>query len=292
MKKWIAFVLMLLCIVSLSSCKEREKSPQEELQQGDGYVNMQYFFTAKVVEVDEEYLLLEVFDIGNTALSDGAIVEVSTKVVYADGCPKFVVDECARVLLARNEENNPSERLNALTIYKTDETGNVIEDSSTQTGGVPAEEAFDITVSYANWTEENAIYFCALNKDKMVISSVKHLPIYKLDTLEDLENFKLNFGEILSMDSGYDEVPSFNEATTKYDESFFEENTLMLVYVTANSGSCRFGVDSVFCDENSFCVHVKQINAPKAFTDDMAGWFITVAVPDSMIADCTEFDAN
>ena len=34
------------------------------LQLGD--YNMQYFFTAKVIEVDEEYLLLEVFDVGNT----------------------------------------------------------------------------------------------------------------------------------------------------------------------------------------------------------------------------------
>ncbi len=159
-------------------------------------------------------------------------------------------------------------------------------------GGTPVEEAFDITVSYASWTDESEIYFGALNADKMAYSSVQHLPIYKFDTLEDLEQFKLTFGEALAMDYGYDEVPSFNDTTDQYDETFFEENTLMLVYVGASSGTYRFGVHSVFCDENSFCIHVEQVNDPEIVTEDMAGWFVTVAVPDSMVANCTEFDAD
>lgn len=161
-----------------------------------------------------------------------------------------------------------------------------------QSGGTPVEEAFDIAVSYANWTEESEIYFGALNKDKMAISSVQHLPIYKFNTSEELEQFKLAFGEVLTMDSGYDEVPSFNDTTANYDETFFDENTLMLAYVGANSGTYRFGVSSVFCDGNSFCIHIKQLNNPEAVTEDMAGWFITVAVPDSMVENCTEFDAD
>lgn len=161
-----------------------------------------------------------------------------------------------------------------------------------QSGGTPVEEAFEIAVSYANWTEESEIYFGELNKEKMVISSVQHLPIYKFNTLEELEQFKLAFGEVLTMDSGYDEVPSFNDITTNYDETFFDENTLLLVYVGANSGTYRFGVSSVFCAENSFCIHIEQTNNPEVVTDDMAGWFITVAVPDSMVENCTEFDAD
>lgn len=161
-----------------------------------------------------------------------------------------------------------------------------------QSGGTPVEEAFDIAVSYANWTEESEIYFGALNKDKMAISSVQHLPIYKFNTSEELEQFKLAFGEVLTMDSGYDEVPSFNDTTANYDETFFDENTLMLAYVGANSRTYRFGVSSVFCDGNSFCIHIKQLNNPEAVTEDMAGWFITVAVPDSMVENCTEFDAD
>ena len=94
------------------------------------------------------------------------------------------------------------------------------------------------------------------------------------------------------MDSGHDEVPSFNDVTAGYDEAFFDENTLMLVYVSANSGTYRFGVNSVFCNGSAFCIHVERLNDPEFVTEDMAGWFITVAVPDSMVADCSSFDAD
>lgn len=52
MKKLIALVLTLVCVLGLVSC-----SKTNELQQGDN--NMQYFFSAKVIEVDEAYLRLK-----------------------------------------------------------------------------------------------------------------------------------------------------------------------------------------------------------------------------------------
>ena len=158
--------------------------------------------------------------------------------------------------------------------------------------GTSVDVLFDIAISRANWADKSEIYTNALNNDKMTISSVQHLPIYKFDTLEDLEQFKLNFDEVLDMNASYDEIQSFEHATGDYSETFFEENTLMLVYVSANSGTYRFGVNSVFCDGTSFCIHVEQVNNPVIVTDDMAGWFITGAVPDSMVANCTEFDAD
>ena len=121
MKKLIALVLTLVCVLGLVSC-----SKTNELQQGDN--NMQYFFSAKVIEVDEAYLLLEVFDTGNSNLSEGAKIEVSTDTVSADGCPEFVIGEYARVRMARNTDNNPPRRLEAFSICKTDETGKVTAD--------------------------------------------------------------------------------------------------------------------------------------------------------------------
>lgn len=153
-------------------------------------------------------------------------------------------------------------------------------------------KSVEVTVSYANYTDEDVIYSGGLNADKMTIEGEYHFPIYKFESVQELRQFKKAFGEILTMDYGYDENPSFNEATAKYDEAFFKDNTLMLVYVTDGSGSVRFGVGSVTCDGKSFCIDVKQTNNPEVFTEDMAGWFITVAVADSVIANCTEFDAR
>lgn len=151
---------------------------------------------------------------------------------------------------------------------------------------------FDVAVSWANYSDDDKIYSHALNTDKMIISSVQHLPIYKFDTLKDLKQFKDAFGETLSMKNGYDEVPSFEVATAKYDDVFFEENTLMLVYVVANNSSHRYGVNSIFCDEKSFCIHIEETTGLKLVDTAMAGWFVTVAVADSAVTNCTEFDAD
>lgn len=166
--------------------------------------------------------------------------------------------------------------------------------STTNVGGVDggSVQAFESTVSYANWAEESRIYAGALNKEKMAISSVLHLPIYRFDTLADLEQFKETFGDTFTMDAGWDEVPSFRQATAKYGSAFFESNSLLLVYVSANNGTHRFKVQSVGYDETSFCVHVVETTNAEAVDTAMAGWFVTIAVPDELIQNCTEFDAD
>ena len=141
---------------------------------------------------------------------------------------------------------------------------------------------------FQNWLQQISGF---LNADKMTISSVLHFPIYKFDTLEELTQFKdsLDYPEMLSF--AYDEVPPFNEVTAKYDEAFFSENTLLLVYVVASTGTYRFAVDTITGDGTGLCVHIAETTHAEVVTDDMAGWFITVAVPDSAAATYTEFDA-
>lgn len=163
-------------------------------------------------------------------------------------------------------------------------------------GGKPIDTTWmedpDTTVSRVSSSE--ALDSGALNEDRMTISSVLHFPIYKFDTLEELTQFKdsLEHPESLSSRSyKYDEMPSFNEVTAKYDETFFSENTLLLVYVVASTGTYRFAVDTITGDGTGLCVHIAETTHAEVVTADMAGWFITVAVPDSAAATYTEFDA-
>ena len=158
---------------------------------------------------------------------------------------------------------------------------------TTQNGNI----GFLSTFSRAGYGIPN-IYDNALNASKLNDSNPWNLPIYKFDTLSDLEKFKSDFGGENGFNYGWDEVPSLNEATMHYDEYFFERYALLLVYVDASSGSYRFGFKDVTINDTYFCVHVEQTNNPEIFTGDMAGWFITVAVPDSMVANITEFDAD
>lgn len=151
--------------------------------------------------------------------------------------------------------------------------------------------AFDAKTSFANWSDDENIVQFAENKDFILSSNGRYLPIYKLDKLEDLNWFKETFKDVFSMASRYDEIPSFNEITSTYDSTFFNKNTLLLVYVTANSGSDRFALDKIVGGGSTLCIDVKQLDTPDAGTCDMAGWFITVAVPDDVINQYTNFNA-
>ena len=280
MKKLIALVLALVCVLCLSACdgkagKDFDKA--DDLHQ----------FDATILEIHDNHFLVEPC-VGMNELKSADKIEVSTQ--NADKSVEWKVGDLVLITYDGVILETYPARLNQ--VYKVEKGTLKLTEDETQPGGAPADETFDITVSYANWGELNEIYSKALNTEKMAISSVRHLPIYKFDTLAELEQFKNDVKDVLSIDAGYDEMPSFNESTTKYDENFFAENTLMLVYVEATSGSYRYGVNSVYHADGNFCIHIEQTNNPETHTDDMSGWFITVAVPDSMVADCTTFDAD
>ena len=130
---------------------------------------------------------------------------------------------------------------------------------------------FDASVSWANWSDDPKIRELALNKDTFELSSARHIPIYKCNTLEELNEFKTTFSGTFTMDGTRDEVPSFEEVTADYTEDFFIENTLLLVYVEANSCTPRFGVDSVSKENGTLSVHVKYTYTPEEGDSAMAG---------------------
>ena len=161
-----------------------------------------------------------------------------------------------------------------------------------QTGGTAVRESFDIVTAYAGYTDDSAFYLAAENSDTFHQSSVLHLPIYRIDTKEQLDTFLDAHGSLFDLDQGYDDVPSINGALERFDEAFFSQNTLALVYVTASSGSYRYDVSSIYCTSDSFCVHVERTNSPQVHTDDMAGWFLMIGVPDTMLSGVTKMDAD
>lgn len=149
-------------------------------------------------------------------------------------------------------------------------------------------DIFDATLSYVGHT--GVIAPGALNLSKLSIDSVQHLPIYKAESLAELDEFKQNWG--LSFDEERGEIKSFNDVSATYNDEFFEENTLLVVYVSAISGTYRYVVRDVYIEGGELCVHVERTNDRGPASEDMAGWFITLAVPNDMLEGCTSFDAD
>ena len=154
--------------------------------------------------------------------------------------------------------------------------------------------AYTAKVAYANAAGEgyNRILSECLNPEYMYMDSVQHWPLFKFETVQEMLDFKTKYADTLTFESGYNEVPSFNHYAAEYDDAFFGDNTLLLCYVTASSGSYRFGVADASVKEDTLCVYVELLNHPEVMTADAAGWFVLIEVRKADIANCKHFDAQ
>ena len=111
-------------------------------------------------------------------------------------------------------------------------------------------------------------------------------PIMRIDSIEELGTLTalLSAEEGSFMLDNKQEGVSYNELVTRYDEGYFEKYSLVIIYVTENSGS-----NSLVLRESGFHIvkGIKTLNYKIArlipeygmeSTDDMAGWFVCASV--------------
>ena len=161
------------------------------------------------------------------------------------------------------------------------------EYSIIQSGGVA------YTVSYAGSSGNlNGIFQEALNKETFYISSLQHLPVLKFDTLEELEQFKHKYGIGLSGSAdGWAEVPSFHTVSLRYDEEFFKDRSLVLVYVPCGNCTHRFDVKHVFSGRDSLSIRLFETTGTEEVADVEANWFVAVELYDTEAKSITDYDA-
>ena len=235
-----------------------------------------------VKSADKSEVTLTVYN-GETMVQQHTVIFECISRYYNTGEYEFYLKDTTDFVLVYSEDG-------CLTFIERSSISNV--------GGADANnnETFESTVSYANWTDSSELYTGALNgpvdPTVSITGNAYALPIYRFDTLADLDNFKQTFKTVLTMDSGYDEVPSFNDATAKYDKSFFENNSLMLVYVGANNCTHRFNLATINHSKNRFYVSVQETTNVEAVDTAMAGWFITVTVSDDLLNNIHIYDAE
>jgi len=154
------------------------------------------------------------------------------------------------------------------------------------------EGIFDVIQSWAGWTGEGAVWG-GLNADKLQYSNLLRLPIYKFDTRQELDNFMGLTGKFLTMNDSSKGVPSFYGTAARYDEAFFADYTLILVYVPSGNSGRTFRVSSTEINNytETFVVEIQETASAQLKEPKQSGWFITMAISDSDIAGCTKFDA-
>ena len=144
---------------------------------------------------------------------------------------------------------------------------------------------YGYTVSYAGWARDSG-------REELSQWKSGRYPIFKIDTLEELDQFKSKWGNVFDFSRKYDEIPSFEDTMekTKWDtEVFYKEHSLLVIYVGSSSGTLRFGVQEIVTTDNSMTIDVVCLNNPEVFTDNMVGWFVFVEITDEEAAKYTSF---
>lgn len=283
MKKLFALILVLILIVSICACNNAQFTDDENKQSqiednhqtpnDDDPANTKYKLTVidywgyLIKPLDEYYKAGEEVEVTLAFLSGPSVgIELNGEYIGENADTKH--DGVYPIITFTMPAKD--------SVLYTTQNGNI---------------GFKSTFSRAGSGRDPDIWNNALNASKLNDNNPWNLPIYKFDTLSELEKFKSDFGGESGFNYSWDEVPSLNDATKHYDEAFFDRYTLMLVCVEAGSGSYRFGFKDITIDGGYLCIYVEQTNNPQGGTDDMAAWFITVAVPDSMVENCIEIDA-
>ena len=117
------------------------------------------------------------------------------------------------------------------------------------------------------------------------------LPLFRIDDLQELNTFKNALPPNVSTEEGHDEVPSFSELTKGYDDGFFEQYSLFIVYRDSGSGSLRYAPEGAYLEEGSLLLTVKQTNNPEIVTDDMVGWWVTFTIQKSDLSNILYLNA-
>ena len=273
MKRIISGLLITTCLLGLVGCGNTTEDS-----------------TAPIEPSEQEEIISTTPEIRKLTLED--IIEISKKgenVDWADfeefeykdiGSGLFVykydINDEYHLLMGGAQSNKP------LYVYLVHKTKNQIDIRHENVEEFLAAEKseklkYETAVSYANWTSDMEALSGATNYD--LLGDSANLPVFHIKTIEKLNLFKEQKSEFFSLEHGYDEVPSFEEVVKEYDEKFFENNELLIVYKTSSSGSYRYEVADVVKTNNSLTVYVGQANSPEIGTDDMAGWFLYVEIP-------------
>lgn len=148
---------------------------------------------------------------------------------------------------------------------------------------------YSAEVAYAGIPESSAIYTESLNSEKLFIDGSEHLPIYKFETVGELDTFKAKYTDALSLAEEYGDIPSFAEVTAAYDDAFFKDYFLFAIYRRTANSDDRYTVAGTYVGDSSLTVHVQQITY--GTTQEEIGLLLLVAVDNKYAPYCSEFNA-
>lgn len=247
--------------------------------------------TAKAISINDEIITFYNFDNNTDAIK-------AKNSISSDGCSitRNINGENATIMISWVKAPSWYMFENTIVLYlgENEDIISILENNL----GYPfagiyvvnSNSNFKIHLNKVGW-RENAFetFFNMSSKHKYFsMSAYRHFPVVKVDSTKDLENLITVSSDILNLDNPND---LFLKNGEKYDTSYFETHSLLVIYIDSNTGSAEYSVTDIRGINDELFIMVDEY-LPEVCTADMAGWFATIEVEKEFIKDYKYFVAR
>lgn len=152
-------------------------------------------------------------------------------------------------------------------------------------------DLFDIAYvsSYSMFNDEKIKNEC-INADKMNDDDNYHLPVFRFDTQDDLTAFVDSFDE--KFDSGHSDSDDFREKLKDYNDDFFKEKMLFVVYFEPRVSNSGYELYGTYTDGEIFRLEYSLTKSENNVSLAVSTSRISIiGVEKDFVGDCSEFDA-
>ena len=131
-----------------------------------------------------------------------------------------------------------------------------------------------------------------LNPDMMAISSIEGCPLFRIDTMDDLEDFRSMIGTVADTSIDSEGMQSFDQAVAEYDEEFFNENSLMISCVHTSSEKFDVVLTETAVKDTYFYMFVERTGEQNVYSDNYWHGLIIKEMADQELKDVTDYVAQ
>ena len=117
-------------------------------------------------------------------------------------------------------------------------------------------------------------------------------PAIGIKNTQELESFLSLARGYFSLSASLPGKETFNATVAKYDEAFFEEKGLVIVYIPSESASIGYKLADATLQEEELHITVSEKRPEGELSAQTAGWFMTVEIPQEILSQANYFSAD
>lgn len=109
---------------------------------------------------------------------------------------------------------------------------------------------------------------------------------------QELDSFLTLAQSYFSLNASMSNKETFNVVVKKYDQAFFQENGIVIVFIPSESVSISYKLADAALNGEDLHITVEKEHPEGELSEQPAGWFMAVELPQTIISQASYFTAD